>query len=101
MDIVLSLDACRRLLPAALASSDDRQMEQIRDELYAVADAAVRACFDYTRSAARGLKQIPEDDRLLAEERAAILEFDAHVPKPLAVCRSLAALKHDSAPNPT
>ncbi len=88
---MLSLQECRSLLGAD-CKLNDAELEQLRHELYAVADVAVGAfCAQKRSGSANGSKSqivsgclggIPEEERPAVEERAAILEFEAHLKKP-------------------
>ena len=82
-DSRLSVAACRRLLGSTAEGLSDVALEQVRDQLYQFAGAAVSA---YTRAKPcpfeDALKVTRADDRSDAEERAAILvEFDAKMPR--------------------
>jgi hypothetical protein len=71
---------------------NDAELEQLQRELYAVADVAVGAfCAQKRSGSGNGSKSqivsgclggIPDKEREAVEERAAILEFEAHLRKP-------------------
>lgn len=88
---MLTLQKCRSLLGADCKLTD-AELEQLRHELYVVAEVAI-ADFCVTRKAgsSNGLKsqnvpnclvEIPEAEREAVEERAAILEFEGLLKKP-------------------
>ena len=73
----LSIDACRRLLPNKGEGLSDLHIEQLRDQLYALArtvmpmhDSPPTPSFDVL------ISSLPESDIAELEERAAIIEFD-------------------------
>jgi hypothetical protein len=82
----LSLPACRRLLGKAGDGVPDDNLERLRDQLYGVARCAVqvfeRSTTDNGEETA--LNCLPADAREDVEERAAIIQFDAKVPRGLA-----------------
>jgi hypothetical protein len=87
---VLSLQKCRSLLGADCKLTDE-ELEQLRQELYALSDVAVEAfCAQKQSGAGVGsmaqnvsgcLSSIPCPDRDVVEERAAILEFEGGLKK--------------------
>jgi hypothetical protein len=83
---MLSLPACRRLLGNAGESVSDDELARLRDQLYGVALCAV-AVFEASTSdtsEATALDCLPADAREEVEERAAIVQFDAYLPKSMA-----------------
>jgi hypothetical protein len=85
------LQKCRSLLGTDCKLTD-AELEQLRHELYVVAEVAI-SDFCVTRKAGSSngskaqsvsscLSAIPEPERHTVEERAAILEFEAHLRKP-------------------
>jgi hypothetical protein len=87
---VRSLKDCRRLLGTAGARLSDNQVEQLRDQLMELAVAVVSL---YRRDDLAleecALQMTLPPDREAIEERAAILEFDAGVPRDLATRTAL------------
>lgn len=83
---MLTLQKCRSLLGADCKLTD-AALEQLRQELYALSDVAVEA-FCATRKAdscpprESCLDAIPDPERKTAEERAAILEYEAGLKRP-------------------
>jgi hypothetical protein len=88
---VLTLQKCRSLLGTDCKLTD-AELEQLRHELYIVAEVAI-SDFCVTRKAgapngsepqsvSASFRQIPPEERAAVEERAAILEFEAHLKKP-------------------
>jgi hypothetical protein len=73
---VLSIGECRRLIGPECTLDDDTVLA-LRDQLYALAFVA-RATH---RSYEARIDSLPEADRLEVEERAAIFEFDAKMPR--------------------
>ena len=98
---ILSLPACRRLLGTAGEGVSDDDLARLRDQLYAVAHCAVgvfEVSAKYTAEATV-LDCLPADAREEVEERAAIIQFDAHLPKGMAsraaVSAYLTGMKED------
>ena len=77
-EAMLSLQKCRSLLGPDCELADS-QIEQLRQELYALAHIALDAHRESTRPANEDtpLAHLPRENREEAEERAAIFEFDA------------------------
>jgi hypothetical protein len=73
----LSLDECRRLIGPERSLEDDAILA-LREQLYVLAGVAVRGHLSATRS----WGALEESQRIDADERAAILQFDGGVPKP-------------------
>jgi len=69
-------------LGTAANALSDAQVTELRDELYAIGNAAVRT---YGTDRPQPFKTLtadmPDDDRVAIEERAAILEFDGKLPR--------------------
>jgi hypothetical protein len=84
---ILSLPACRRLLGPVGDSLSDVEVVRLRDQLYALARFAVA---DFMEEATV-LASLPPTVREEVEERAAILQFDAHLPRGLATRAAVAA----------
>jgi len=90
---VLSIDRCRELLGEAARTLEDGELENLRGQLYGLAQEVVSAAklgtapADRARSEAWNL--VPPD--LLAEvhERAAIMEFDGGLSREHAERRAL------------
>jgi hypothetical protein len=82
----LSLPACRRLLGKAGEGVPDNELERLRDQLYGVARCAVEVFEPSTTDTgeATALDCLPAVSREEVEERAAILQFDAKLPRDLA-----------------
>ena len=90
---MLSLQRCRFLLGPDCKLSDS-QLEQLLEDIYALADIAVESCCaKKVAGADRGAKPhndsgclsaIPGPERDGVEERAAILEFEGGLAKPAA-----------------
>ena len=78
--------ACRRLLGHVGGGLSDTEVVGLRDQLYALARSAVAA---FTEEA-MVLGCLPPDVREEVEERAAILQFDAHLPRGLATRAAVA-----------
>ena len=78
----LPLNECRRLLGDG-CSLDDAAVLALRDQMYMLARAS---CAEYLvdESASLRIAELPDDERATVEERAAILEFDANMPRRLA-----------------
>jgi hypothetical protein len=82
----LSLPACRRLLGHAAEPLSDDELTRLRDQLYAVGRCAV-AVFVASASdtdEVTALDCLPAEAREEVEERAAIVQFDAKLPRGLA-----------------
>ena len=72
----LNLAECRRLIVGE-TSIDDATLLAVRDQLYALARVVLMA----HASTAEAFGALSEADRLDVEERAAILEFEAKMPR--------------------
>lgn len=79
---MLSLARCREIV----GRGSDAELELARDQLYALADVAIRAFLDRPQSRERcipdrpfseALRLLPSEHADDATERAAIIEFDA------------------------
>jgi hypothetical protein len=81
-DREISLTMARQLLGSSCDLSDV-QIEQLRSGMYAIAESVVDAfARDYAGDRAQtALAKVPCSDRDSVEERAAILEFDAKLPR--------------------
>jgi hypothetical protein len=90
---LLSLPACRRLLGPVGDSLSDAEVVQLRDQLYALAQSAVAAFAQDAgdEQEATVLGCLPPAVREAVEERAAILQFDAHLPRGLATRIAISA----------
>ena len=80
------MPACRRLLGKAGEGVSDDILARLRDQLYGVAHCAAEA-FEMSTSdtaEATALDCLPPDAREEVEERAAIIQFDAKLPRELA-----------------
>lgn len=88
-EAMLSLQKCRSLLGPNCELTDS-QIEQIRQELYALAHVALDA-FRAEKEKDQ-LSGIPLSDREEAEERAAIFEFDAGLQREAAERKTLDSL---------
>jgi hypothetical protein len=90
---LLSLPACRRLLGHVGDSLSDAEVLRLRDQLYALAQGTVAAyaedAADETEATVLG--SLAPDTREDVEERAAIIQFDAHLPRGLATRAAVAA----------
>ena len=87
----LSLATCRRLLRRS-GGLLDADLERLRDQLYELAGAIVCLYQPPERLAEESaLRMVANDDRASIEERAAILEFDAHMNRDAAIRVSIAA----------
>ena len=78
-EATLSLQKCRSLLGPNCELTDS-QIDQLRQELYALAHIALDAHRETNRPANNednSLANLPRENRDEAEERAAIFEFDA------------------------
>jgi len=78
-EATLSLQKCRSLLGPNCELTDS-QIDQLRQELYALAHIALDAYRESNRPANNennSLANLPREKRDEAEERAAIFEFDA------------------------
>ncbi len=87
---LLNLEKCRFLLGTNCELTDS-EVEQLRQEMYGLADVAIQVfrtqkIDDQARMAAKPghscLSEIPEADRCTVEERAAIVEFEGGLKKP-------------------
>src|SRR3954462_2087002 len=90
---MLSLPACRRLLGKAGQGMSDDHLVRLRDQLYTFAHCAVAAFAQDAGDApaATVLGCLPPDVREEVEERAAILQFDANLPRGLATRAAVSA----------
>lgn len=90
---LLSLPACRRLLGPVGHSLSDPEVVRLRDQLYALAQCAVAAFEKDTSNEPETtvLACLTPDAREEVEERAAIIQFDAHLPRGLATRAAVAA----------
>lgn len=85
---MISLQECRKLL-GGNSTLSDTALELLRDQLYALADITTSEFIEQRRengseNPAEALNQLPIDERDEVEERAAILEIDAGMPRPQA-----------------
>jgi hypothetical protein len=90
---LLSLPACRRLLGQAAEGVSDVELTRLRDQLYVVARCAV-AVFERSTSDTgelTALACLPAAAREAVEERAAIVQFDAHLPRGMATRAAVSA----------
>jgi hypothetical protein len=90
----LSVEDCRRLLGGAGQGFSDDQIARVRDEFYALANIAV-AFYEKDRAIGSedvSLRCLPLEEQESIDERAAILEFDAGIPRSRAT--RLAAASH-------
>jgi hypothetical protein len=72
----------------------DSELEQLRDQLYRLAEVVVEAYESETVNGRRDmalLEQMPPSHREIVEERAAMLEFDAHMSRYRATRAALAS----------
>lgn len=90
---LLSLSACRRLLGHVGDSLPDDDVLRLRDQLYALAQCAVAAFAEDASSEpeATVLGSLTPAVREEVEERAAIIQFDAHLPRGVATRAAVAA----------
>jgi hypothetical protein len=87
----LSLATCRRLLGRSVGLSD-ADLERLREQMYELAGAIVCLYQPPERLAEESaLQMVANDDRASIEERAAILEFDAHMNRDAAIRVSIAS----------
>ena len=86
----LSIARCRQLLGGIGNRLPDAAVEQLRDQLYAIAECVVRLEYDSPRMRLEHrLGSLPGSDRLSVSERAAILEFDGGLSEGQALERAL------------
>jgi len=91
---LLSLPACRRLLGKAGEGVSDDDLARLRDQFYGIALCVVPAyetSSSDTGEATTALDCLPADAREDVEERAAIIQFDAKLPRGLATRAAVAA----------
>jgi hypothetical protein len=93
----MSVTACRRLLGGAGSSLSDTEVLRLRDQFYEIARCTVTAFKQSTHEETTAVESLPVSMREEVEERAAILEFDAQVPRPLAIRAAVAAHVPDAA----
>jgi len=88
----MTVDTCRRLLGPAAHGVPDSQLEELLDGFTELAQFVVDTFVDGepARTPGRG---IAEDDVVQVQERAAILEFDAGLPREVATRKALAQFK--------
>ena len=83
-DGALSLAACRNSLGSAGRGLTDSELVSLRSDLYAMAQCVIAAfeqdCVE-AREAAQTLASLPRCDGEDVAERAAVLEFDGHLPR--------------------
>jgi hypothetical protein len=94
-EAMLSLQKCRLLLGPNCELTDS-QIDQIRQELYALAHIALDAFRDCNQPAQDDKSPLPHvsvKDREESEERAAIFEFDAGLQRETAERKALDGLK--------
>jgi hypothetical protein len=73
----LSLEACREILGDAASSLPDMDLERLRDQMYALASAAIHAFKNVGHDSFGSVAtELATSERVDVEERAAILEFD-------------------------
>jgi hypothetical protein len=88
---VLSVKQCRHIL-GLNAPASDRDVERLRDEIYALAQIALASPFlqpnrrenHGNRAAnhyAEAIAWFSADERVEIEERAGIMEYDGHLPR--------------------
>jgi hypothetical protein len=87
--------ACRRILGSAGVGLADHDVERLRDQLYALADSIVSAYEGMKESTQQEaeLSSVSESDREGIEERAAILECEAHLTRDAADWAAIAAYR--------
>lgn len=85
----LPVSECRSLLAAEAVELSDGQVQAVRDQLYALCSTIGRAYREIARSTSQTLTA---DERDSAEERAAILEFDAKLSRATAERVALATV---------
>jgi hypothetical protein len=91
---MLSIAKCRQLLGPNQRDLSDQQIEALRTGLYEAASVvlALRVpCRVRTDPEASALAAVPESDREVVEERAAVLEFDANMSRDTATRQALHA----------
>ncbi len=90
---LLSLPACRRLLGHVGDNLSDAEIVRLRDQFYALAQCAIAAFAEDAASEAEAtvLGSLTPCLREEVEERAAIIQFDAHLPRGLATRAAVAA----------
>ena len=84
---MLPLQRCRELLGDPDIS--DSQLEAAREQLYLLARAACAAYASAGLTFDEAVGEVDADERVSLEERAAILEFDANLPRSIAERRAL------------
>jgi len=90
---MLSIQRCRAILGAD-APESDQDVEQLRDQLYAIASIWVDGGTRIPASPSAGiLASLSEDARAEIEERAALMEFDGGLARSLAERAALSAFK--------
>ena len=86
----LSTARCRQLLGRIGTGLTDASVEQLRDQLYAIAECVVRLEYNSPRMRLEHrLGSLPESERVSVSERAAILEFDGELSEAQALERAL------------
>ena len=97
----LSVEDCRRLIGSSARDLSDAQVERLRNEMYDLASCVVGACNEDRAIGERGtLDLIPEEDRDGVEERAAVLQFDANMPRSVATRTACASYLRSSRDRP-
>ena len=89
----MSVAACRRFLGRVGEGVSDDDVARLRDELYAFAAAAVTVYEQNASDTAEtsALNSLPPTARDDVEERAAIIQFDAHLPRGMATRAAVSA----------
>jgi hypothetical protein len=110
---VFSIKRCREIL-GPNAPVEDQEIEQLRDQIYGLADIIAETLLSRTKSQAAieladertrdyndysvALRMLSEDERDDVEERAAIIEFEAEADRETAEKRAIVAVLRRTSP---
>ena len=78
---MLTIDACRRLVEPNQRDLSDSQVEQLRDAYMEFARIAISAWVGEQGPMRPSASPYSADEQIKVEERAAVLEFDANLPR--------------------
>lgn len=87
----LSLANCRHLLGDRGSNLSDSTVASLRDGFYDLAHLAVALRPRQSHADDTALRHLPSEDREAIEERAAVLEFDAGMPRRAATQAAIAS----------